>query len=428
MASNRAKMKSNKERPLPKTAICPCGSGRQYGVCCRKKNIEYLVSNKGEVVRRMPLSDELVEMLENHQLDFAKVFGRKTGKHDLVLFDQFLTGFDETDEIVEKIAKQVGVREQVVFATRRTGFIVGEHSKKIMPDVDYQEWEDAIDEYFELKESGHDPFHVFTYLTGEEFEKFKDCLSQIKNVIIVGFNSIRKFKSLAQERDFYQFLITCSALNSYRTIHDMFNHRYDDDCLAILRGIYEQYLRVMALRMKPALAERFRALIYAYVGIWKYKIRKNGTVDYGVVVDPKTNEEHRITLSNFSLVSLSSFNFDASIYGELYNELSGHVHHDVTLWALKSFANKSVSLDRDQDKIRATILILFISILFFREIAAVSWIPKQGIRDLRFCTKTLTQKLLKFLETENVTDSAGIPPCVMPALRAILTEFRTASR
>jgi hypothetical protein len=324
-------MKSDKEKLLPKTEICPCGSGRKYGACCRKKNIEYLISKNGEVSRRMPLSRELIETLDKHRQEFTQIFGRKTGKHDLVLFDQFLTGFDETDEIVEKISKQVGVRDQVVFATRRTGFMVGKHSKKIMPDVDYQEWEDAIDEYFELKESGHDPFHVFTYLTGEEFEKFKDCKSQIKNIIILGFNSIRRFKSLKQERDFYQFLIVCSALNSYRTIYDMFNHRYDDDCLAILRGIYEQYLRIMALRLKPALAERFRALIYAYVGIWQYKIRKNGTIDYGVVIDPKTHKELRVTLSNFSLVSLSDFSFETTIYGELYNELSGQVHHDVTM-------------------------------------------------------------------------------------------------
>jgi hypothetical protein len=376
----------------------------------------------------MPLAHELVEMLEKHQQDFVEVFGRKTGKRDLVLFDHFLAGFNETDEIMEKISKEVGVQDQVVFATRRTGFIVGEHSKKIMPNVDYQEWEDAIDEYFELKESGYDPFHVFTYLTGDEFEKFKDCQSQIRNIIIVGFNSIRRYKSLGEERDFYQFLIACSALNSYRTIHDMFNHRYDDDCLAILRGIYEQYLRVMALRMKPALAERFRALVYAYVGIWKHKIRKNGTVDYGVVVDPKTNEELRVILSNFSLVSLSDFDYEAAIYGELYNELSGHVHHDVTLWALKSVANKGISLDRDQDKIRATILILFVTVLLFRELAAVSWIPKQSIRDLRFYTKKLTRRLLSFLETENVTNNAGVPPCIVPALTSILAEFGKISR
>jgi hypothetical protein len=293
-----------------------------------------------------------------------------------------------------------------------------------MPEIDYREWEDAIDEYFELKKSGYDPFHVFTYLTGEEFERFKDCQSQIENIIILGFNSVRRYTSLEQERDFYQFLVACSALNSYRTIYDMFNHRYDDDCLAILRGVYEQYLRIMALRMKPALAERFRALIYAYVGIWNYKVRKNGTVDYGVVIDPKTKEEFRITLSNFSLVSLSDFHFEASIYGELYNELSGHVHHDVTLWALRSFANKEVGLDRAQDKIRATILILFVSVLFFREMALATWIPKQGIRDLRFCTKKLTQKLLDFLKSENVTNNADVPPCVVHALNFILAEFR----
>jgi hypothetical protein len=418
-------MKSTEEeKPLPKVASCPCGSGRQYGACCKKKKIEYFISNEEEVFRRMPLSPEIVGRLKEHEQEFVKIFGRKTGKHDLVLFDQFLTGFDETDEIVEKISKQVGVREQVIFATRRTGFIVGEHSKEIMPDIDYQEWLDAIDEYFELKDSGHDPFHVFTYLTGEEFEKFKDCQSELKNVIVVGFNSIRKYKSLGQERDFYQFLIACSALNSYRTIYDMFNHRYDDDCLAILRGIYEQYLRIMALRMKPELATRFRALIYAFVGLWRYKVRKNGTVDYGVVIDPKTNEEIRVVLSNFSLVSLSDFDFEVPIYGELYNELSGHVHHDVTLWALKSFANKAVSLDRDQDKIRATILILFVTILLFRELTVANWVPKQGIRDLRFFTKRLAQKLLKFLKSKNVTNNAGVPPCIVPTLSFISAEIR----
>jgi hypothetical protein len=127
-------------------------------------------------------------------------------------------------------------------------------------------------------------------------------------------------------------------------------------------------------------------------------------------------------------VSLSDFDLEAPIYGELYNELSGHVHHDVTLWALKSFANKSVSLDRDQDKIRAVILILFVSILLLREMAVAAWLPKQSIRDLRFYTKRLTIRLLDFLETENVTSKAGIPPCVIPALKFILAEFGKKSR
>src|SRR5437868_10221760 len=112
-------------------------------------------------------------MLKKQEQEFVEIFGRKTGKKDLVLFDQFLAGFDETDEIMERLSKQVGVPEQVVFATRRTGFIVGKHSKKLMSDVDYEEWETAIDEYFKLKESGHDPFYIFTYLTPNEFEKFK---------------------------------------------------------------------------------------------------------------------------------------------------------------------------------------------------------------------------------------------------------------
>jgi hypothetical protein len=324
---------------------------------------------------------------------------------------------------LERAARQAKVREPIIFATRRTGFIVGQDSREIMPEVDYQEWEDAIDEYFELKNLGADPFHIFTYLTAEEFDKFKHCVKLQKNILVIGFNAVRKCKSMKQEHEFFQYLLACSALNSYRTIYDMFDHRYDDDCLAILRGIYEQYLRIMGLRLQPNLADRFNALIYAYTGQWHYKIRKNGSVDYSVVIDPESQREIRVTLSNFALVSLSQFKFERVIYGELYNELSGHVHHDVTLWALKTLLNRDISLDRDQDKIRAIIFIIFISILFFRELSISNWMPKQGKRDIQFCAKVLTTNLLGFLQTENVRNNAGVPACVLPVLEFVHLEM-----
>jgi hypothetical protein len=243
-------MKSTKDKPLPSKAACPCGSGRQYGICCRKKDIKYFISDKGKVFRQVPLSPELVRMLRQHQKKFTEIFGRRSGKNDLVLFDQFISGFEESGEILERISRRAGVPEEIIFATRRTGFIVSEHSRKTMAEVDLREWSNAIDEYFELKELGYDPFHIFTYLPPAEFDKFKSCENEIPNIIIFGFNSLRRFRPSKQEGALYQFLIACSAFNSYRTIHDMFKNRYDDDCLAILRGIYEQYLRMMALRKK----------------------------------------------------------------------------------------------------------------------------------------------------------------------------------
>lgn len=143
---------SAKKKLLPRTENCPCGSGKRYGACCQKKKIRYTVSSKGKIFREARLSSELVKMLKEHQERFLEVFGRKAGKKDLVLFDQFLSGFNDTEEILESISKKVGVQEQVIFATRRTGFMVGEHSKRIMSDIDYQEWKDAIDEYFILKD------------------------------------------------------------------------------------------------------------------------------------------------------------------------------------------------------------------------------------------------------------------------------------
>ena len=38
-------------KTLPHNAPCPCGSGKKYGDCCRKKSFEYLVDNSGNIYR-----------------------------------------------------------------------------------------------------------------------------------------------------------------------------------------------------------------------------------------------------------------------------------------------------------------------------------------------------------------------------------------
>ena len=90
-----------------------------------------------------------------------------------MLFDQHLAGEDDFWQHAGSAARAAGVREELIFAWRRSGFIVGQHSRKLMPENEYEEWTGAIDEYFALKEEGADPFHVFTYLSGKEYEYYK---------------------------------------------------------------------------------------------------------------------------------------------------------------------------------------------------------------------------------------------------------------
>jgi hypothetical protein len=344
--------------------------------------------------------------------------------HDLILFDQFLHGEEDHWQQIRSIARSAKVREELIFAWRRSGFVVGKETLALMPDAHLEEWQDAVEEYHAIKEQGFDPFFLFTYLDPKEYEHYKRCVALIEHIIVIAFNSVRRKKRFPNLAHYFQYLVICSALNSFRTINGMYENRYDDDCLAILRGIYEQYLRTKQLRLKPDSVTKFEAAVYATAGIFHYKARADGSLDYTRVIDPKDGRETKLPVSNFSIASSSDFEFDRVIYQELYNELSGHVHHDVATWALKGMVTQILQLDRDQDSIRAIALILFVGILLLRELMKLDWVLKRDRRDLRFGVKTLTANLRLLLRFESVKQHSGLPPSMLPVIEEIRRELK----
>jgi hypothetical protein len=114
----------------------------------------------------------LKPVLEDAFQRFTKMFGRRPGQGDPVAFDHYLNGEDDYWQQTRAAHRSASIPDELFFAHRRSGFVVGEHSRDLMPDSEYQEWADAIDEYFALKEDGHDPLYVFTYLDAGEYETY----------------------------------------------------------------------------------------------------------------------------------------------------------------------------------------------------------------------------------------------------------------
>jgi hypothetical protein len=164
-----------KLKPFPADNSCPCGSGSLYRDCCAKKKFRFKIDKHGNVIRQLKIHPRLKPELERALQEFKEMFGRKPGRGDPIFFGQHLTGEDDFWQNARTIGKAADLREELIFAWRRSGLIVGEHSRRIMPDSDYHEWQSAIDEYFLLKEDGYDPFFVFTYLSGEEYEQYNQA-------------------------------------------------------------------------------------------------------------------------------------------------------------------------------------------------------------------------------------------------------------
>jgi hypothetical protein len=310
------------------------------------------------------------------------------------------------------IGRIAGTREELIFAWRRSGFIVGEHSQKLMPDSDYAEWEDAMDEYFFLKEEGFDPFYVFTYLSGSEYENYKSLVNRLEDIIIaLGFSYTIK-KRFSDSAGYFRHALVGRSIRSLRTIREMYKSRYDDDCLAIARSVYESYLRLVLLRRQPSSSARFEAMLAHEAGLFPNKLKKNGEPDYSKCVNPETGEEFEITISNREILKISEFPLESKIYYDLYPLLSGHVHPEPIQDILKSIYHDQTDQRSEGDSVRSIVLILSICILFLLEVARSNYLSKRTIRDVLYVCSSVYRDLQKFLLSPTLLDKGAIPMSV----------------
>jgi len=372
-----ARQSKRKYRLYPVGAPCPCDSGLTYRECCKQKAFRFEVDERGKVHKALKIHPRLKPVLEDAASRFRKMFGRKPGPGDPVLFDQHLIGEDEYWQHARTAGQAAGIREELIFAWRRSGFIVGQHSRKLMPENEYQEWKEAIDEYFTLKEDGADPFFVFTYLSAKEYDHYKALVEQLDHAIIALGFALTDPKRSKEPATYFRYLLMSRSLRSLRTIREMYNTRYDDDCLSIARAVYEAYLRMKLLRIEPASAERFAAMLAHEMGAYKTKLKKSGQPDYTACVDPETGKEYRITISNTEILKISDFPLDEALYYGLYPLLSGFAHPDVVQDALESISSKKSNASRMGDPIRSIVIVLTICTLLLLESAESTFIKRQ---------------------------------------------------
>jgi hypothetical protein len=399
-----------KLKPFPADGLCPCGSGAIYRDCCIRKKFRFKVDAAGNVIKQLKIHPRLKPELENALLEFKKMFGRKPGRGDPVFFSQHLTGDDDFWQHAKSVGRVAGAREELIFAWRRSGFIVGEHSREIMPESDYEEWVSAIDEYFLLKEEGYDPFFVFTYLSGDEYDKYKRLIELLDHVIIVLGLATTNPKRLSESSHYFRYLLIGRAIRSLRTIREMYNTRYDDDCLAIARAVYEAYLRIKLLRCNPASSKRFDAMLAHATGAFPTKLKSNGKPKYGVCVDPETGQEFEISITNGETLKVSDFPLDTQLYYELYPMLSGYVHPELTQHALHSIESERADLPYGGDSILAIIIVLTVCTLLLRETAESGFLRKRTKRDLLYIADQLDHALAAFITTETILIRKNVPP------------------
>ena len=151
------------KKKLPLNALCPRGSEKKYGDCCHGKDFKWLVDDEGNILKSVPVSEKLTEVIEEQRQKFIEQHGREPGPGDNLLFD--MPPLEHAEHFMVQAMKQAGLHPAIIYAFEKTGLIVTEQNQHLLSENDLAEWEAAIQEY-ETRQDEEEP------LDDEESEFF----------------------------------------------------------------------------------------------------------------------------------------------------------------------------------------------------------------------------------------------------------------
>lgn len=311
---------------------CPCGSGKKYKNCCISKKFDWHIDEDGKVIRSIPIEiPEFDEFLNDQKKEFNKIFGRDPGPNDLVFFQQYLTSASQYQNEFIEIMRKVGIREEYIYAYKVTGRIVTEDNMAYLTDAEYQEWSDAVQEYFTLKS-----LEGISLKTNQSTINLLEELERCCFLVGMIVNECGLIESLDEEgihltqRDYILYCLTKTLKTSKAIISQLLN-KLPEDSLNLLRSIYENYLNVIFIIHEPT---KIEDLVVAKIGLEKgthaYARNSKGQINKRVIYDKQTGQEYEGHISNYVMSKSSDYEIDVLIFDVFYEYLSSFTHPNIS--------------------------------------------------------------------------------------------------
>jgi len=159
-------MPERAKKPLPPDAPCPCDSGKKYGDCCTSKGFDWVVDDEGEIYRIVPMPPDLRGLLENQRKEFVAEHGREPAPDDPLFSD--LPHPEHLEAELAEVMRAAGLPPEFVYAFEKTGLLLTEENRNLIPDKDVEAWRAAVEEFHAL---GGDPWTTEENVTDDDEER-----------------------------------------------------------------------------------------------------------------------------------------------------------------------------------------------------------------------------------------------------------------
>ena len=143
-------MSESERTPYPKYQECPCGSGQKYKFCCFMKGFHYYLDDDRGLVKDIPMSKEVSDLLKQRCADLEQKLGRPLKPDDRLFPELADLNDEEAKQMMIDTMQKVGTRPVLIYAFEKTGLMVTDSNKHLIADVDLAAWDVAVEEYYAL--------------------------------------------------------------------------------------------------------------------------------------------------------------------------------------------------------------------------------------------------------------------------------------
>lgn len=133
-------------RRVSRNDPCPCGSGKKYKRCCWKKDFQWTEDESGTVYREVPMPEDLADELGSFLDDRRDSAGGELDPEELLFPNMHL---EHAEHHMSQAMEAAGIDPAIIYAFQKTGRIVSEENVGQLTDAELEEWQNAIDEYYE---------------------------------------------------------------------------------------------------------------------------------------------------------------------------------------------------------------------------------------------------------------------------------------
>ncbi|WP_159887764.1 SEC-C domain-containing protein [Paenibacillus puerhi] len=347
---------------------CPCGSNQTYRNCCKKKDIVWYTEN-GQLFKEEVIEAEIANELETMRILFKNLYGRDPSENDHIFWGIFNDESNFDIEIIRAM-REVGVKEEYIYAYTKTGLLPSDKNINKMPDGYIEEFNTFVNKYREyMSESVSNEVNVLQYVqfaNGFLLDKYNGLMTALE----YSFNYFIKVH-LEGKQDFLNYIVTskldygglCAikTLKNLESIKQLKDYDLEENILATSRFIFESYLYMARLNSDNNFFENYIL-----------------------------NSSKRIYISN--LAGKSKYKCDKELYDLFFRVSSKYVHLDVL--TAQSYFKVSNPFEEVDGSLVASIMGITFAVLTLEQIVMFPECQKLFQKDLIYMIIKAKQDLI----------------------------------